>query len=90
MQSLIAIMSIPELPNARTADSRPDPTPDTVTDASVMPTALARSSTLIMAIWAAYGVDLRAPLKPDEPALAHAITPPVESDTLIMVLLKVD
>jgi hypothetical protein len=41
------------------------------------------------AIWAAYGVDLREPLKPTVPAEAQAMTAPVGSVIEMTVLLNV-
>jgi len=39
-------------------------------------------------IWAAYGVLLREPLKPAEPAVSHAITLPALSVSVTIVLLN--
>src|SRR5689334_19207198 len=54
-----------------------------------MPCSMARRAAASAAIWAAYGVDLREPLKPTWPAEAHEITAPVGSVIEMMVLLNV-
>jgi hypothetical protein len=55
-----------------------------------MPCSIARRAAASAAIWAAYGVLLREPLKPAEPALLEATTLPLGSVMVIRVLLKVD
>jgi len=55
-----------------------------------MPCSIARRAAASAAIWAAYGVLLREPLKPAEPALLEATTLPFGSVMVIRVLLKVD
>src|SRR5215475_4273241 len=50
---------------------------------------MARRPAASAAICAAYGVDLREPLKPTVPAEAHEITPPVGSVIVTIVLLNV-
>ena len=50
---------------------------------------MARRPAASAAICAAYGVDLREPLKPTVPAEAHAITAPVGSVIEMTVLLNV-
>jgi hypothetical protein len=42
------------------------------------------------ALWAAKAVDLREPLNPTVPALPHAITLPLGSVSVTIVLLNVD
>jgi hypothetical protein len=51
---------------------------------------MARRAAVSAAIWAAYGVLLREPLKPAEPALLQDTTFPLGSVMVIRVLLKVD
>ena len=50
---------------------------------------MARRPAASAAICAAYGVDLREPLKPTVPAEAHAMTAPVGSVIVTIVLLNV-
>jgi hypothetical protein len=50
---------------------------------------MARRPAASAAICAAYGVDLREPLKPTVPAEAHAMTAPVGSVIEMTVLLNV-
>src|SRR5215831_1083951 len=73
---------------ARNADSRPDPGPATSTSSVRMPCSWALRATSSLATWAAYGVDLRDPLKPMVPADDHAIALPWASVMVIMVLLN--
>src|SRR3974390_1264666 len=75
---------------ARTAASRPLPGPFTKTSTWRRPCSIARRAAPSAAIWAAYGVLLREPLKPDWPALAHERTLPCGSVSVINVLLNVD
>src|SRR4051812_31397100 len=88
--SAIAPTSRPTAPRERIAVSRPEPGPLTKTSTRFMPCSMARRPATSAAIWAAYGVDLREPLKPTVPADAHAITPPVGSVIVMIVLLNVD
>src|SRR4028118_1823657 len=71
--------SSPMAPSDRIAVSRPEPGPLTKTSIFFMPCSMARRPAASAAICAAYGVDLREPLKPTVPADAHDITPPVGS-----------
>src|SRR5262244_1619134 len=73
---------------ARSADSRPDPGPATSTSRVRMPCSWALRATSSPATWAAYGVDLRDPLKPMVPADDQAIALPWASVMVIIVLLK--
>src|SRR5262244_1788010 len=73
---------------ARSADSRPDPGPATSTSRVRMPCSWALRATSSPATWAAYGVDLRDPLKPMVPADDQAIALPWTSVMVIIVLLK--
>src|SRR5260370_41087817 len=74
--SLIARTSIPAVLNARTADSRPEPGPDTRTSSTRNPVSLALFAAVIAACCAANGVPLREPRKPSEPALDQEIVLP--------------
>src|SRR5215211_4064579 len=87
--SEIAPTSRPTAPSERIAVSRPEPGPFTNTSTRFMPCSIARRPAASAAIWAAYGVDLREPLKPTVPADAQAITLPLGSVIEMTVLLKV-
>src|SRR5215467_12848642 len=71
------------------AVSRPEPGPLTKTSTLRMPCSIARRAAASAAICAAYGVDLREPLKPTWPDDAHEITLPPGSVIDTIVLLKV-
>src|SRR6478609_11881506 len=71
------------------AVSRPEPGPLTKTSTLRMPCSCALRAALSAAIWAAYGVLLREPLKPTCPAEAQLITLPVGSVIDTIVLLNV-
>src|SRR5574337_1760090 len=73
---------------ARSADSRPEPGPDTSTSSVRMPCSEALRTASSAAIWAAKGVDLREPLNPMVPAEDQEIVLPCASVTVIMVLLN--
>src|SRR5690242_15333722 len=75
--------------SARSADSRPDPGPLTSTSSVRIPCSTAFLAASSAATCAAYGVDLREPLKPIMPALDHEIALPAVSVMVTMVLLKV-
>src|SRR3954463_15366595 len=81
--------SRPMAPSERIAVSRPEPGAFTKTSIFFMTWSIARRPAASAAIWAAYGVDLREPLKPTVPAEAHEITAPVGSVIVTMVLLNV-
>ena len=72
----------------RAAMSRPEPWPLTSMSTRLTPWSIALFATLSAVIWAAYGVLLRLPLKPREPADSQAMTLPSVSVTEIMVLLN--
>src|SRR5664279_5552048 len=57
--------------SARTADSRPGPGPLIRTSRFFTPHSCAALPAASAAIWAAKGVDLREPLKPAPPDVAH-------------------
>ena len=73
----------------RMAVSRPEPGPFTKTSTFFMPCSCARLAACSAAICAAYGVDLRDPLKPTSPDEAQEMTAPVVSVMDTMVLLNV-
>src|SRR5690606_1064823 len=76
--------------NARSADSRPEPGPQTSTSRVRMPCSMAFLPASSAAICAAKGVDLRLPLKPIMPAEDHEIALPWASVIVIIVLLNVE
>ena len=76
--------------NALKAVSLPDPGPFTSTDKIFIPTSKAFAAAASAATCAAYGVDLRDPLKPFWPADAQETTFPFVSAIDTMVLLNVD
>src|SRR6185437_15275049 len=85
----MAVIVKPTVCSARSADSRPVPGPLTNTESTFMPCSMALRPQFSAATWAAYGVDLRAPLKPCEPDDDQAMVLPCTSEMVIMVLLKV-
>src|SRR5277367_6979482 len=88
--SLIALMCKPEDASARTADSRPAPGPFTRTSTDFIPYwSRATPAAVIAACCAAYGVPLRDPLKPTEPAEDQLTARPSGSVSVMMVLLNV-
>src|SRR6478735_8091449 len=86
--SRIDVMVKPADCNARSADSRPEPGPATSTSSVRMPCSCAFLATSSPATCAAYGVDLREPLKPIVPADDQAIVLPCASVMVIVVLLN--
>src|ERR1017187_10554986 len=74
--SLMARTSMPAVLNARTADSRPEPGPETRTSTTRNPLSLALLAAVMAACWAANGVPLRDPRNPSEPALDQDIVLP--------------
>src|SRR5207244_7122945 len=87
--SSIALMTRPAACSAVIADSRPEPGPLTRTSISFRPNFVARSAHVSAARWAAKGVLLRLPLKPDVPAVAQHNTSPLRSVIVTVVLLNV-
>src|SRR6202012_5711046 len=75
---------------ARSADSRPEPGPETSTSSVRSPCSPALRTASSAAICAANGVDLREPLKPIVPADDHEIGLPCASVMVIMVFLNVE
>src|ERR1700753_2788738 len=88
--SRIDVIVKPAACRARSADSRPEPGPDTSTSSVRMPCSEAFFTASSAAIWAANGVDLREPLNPMVPAEDHEIVLPCASVMLIIVLLNVE
>src|SRR3974390_3188156 len=74
--------------SARSADSRPEPGPDTSTSRGRMPCSCAFLPASSAATCAAYGVDLREPLKPIVPADDQAMVLPCASVMVMVVLLN--
>src|SRR6202034_3231421 len=88
--SLIALMCKPEEASARTADSRPAPGPFTRTSTDFIPYwSRATPAAVAAACCAAYGVPLRAPLNPTEPAEDQLTARPSGSVSVTIVLLDV-
>src|SRR6185295_5106734 len=86
--SRIEVTAKPTACNARSADSRPEPGPDTFTSRVRMPCSIALRPASSAATWAAYGVDLREPLKPIVPELDQAMVLPCASAMVMWVLLN--
>src|ERR1043165_1567658 len=86
--SLIDRTSSPAVDNARTADSRPAPGPATCTSTVRSPDSFALLAAVSDACCAANGVPLRDPRNPRDPELDHAITLPMGSVIVMMVLLN--
>src|SRR4051812_36505517 len=82
------LIFIPIAFSARTADSRPGPGPLMRTSMFFTPHSCAARPALSAAICAANGVDLREPLKPALPEVAHESALPWRSVIVMMVLLK--
>src|SRR6516165_8058105 len=86
--SRIEVTVKPAACSARSADSRPEPGPATSTSRVRMPCSWAFLDTSSAATCAAYGVDLRDPLKPIVPADDQAIVLPCASVMVMVVLLN--
>src|SRR5476651_1260399 len=78
----------PQLFSARTADSRPGPGPPTRTSTFFTPCSWAATPAFSAATWAANGVLLREPRKPQPPEVAQESVFPWRSVIVMMVLLK--
>src|ERR1700691_6658987 len=88
--SLIALMCKPEEASARTADSRPAPGPFTRTSTDFIPYwSRATPAAVAAACCAAYGVPLREPLNPTEPAEDQLTARPSGPQMVTIVLLNV-
>src|SRR4051812_44261543 len=78
----------PQLLRARTADSRPGPGPPTRTSTVFTPCSCAARPAFSAATWAANGVLLREPRKPQPPDVAHDRALPWRSVIVMIVLLN--
>src|SRR5690606_35463396 len=87
MSEMLEIL-IPSAFRARIEDSRPGPGPLTRTSRVLIPYSCAVPPADSAATWAAKGVDLRDPLKPAPPEVAHDRALPWRSVIVMMVLLK--
>src|SRR6476646_12205204 len=74
--------------SARTADSRPGPGPLIRTSRFLTPHSCAARPAASAATCAANGVDLREPLKPAPPEVAHDSALPCRSVIVMIVLLN--
>src|SRR4029079_144601 len=79
---------IPSAFSARTADSRPGPGPLIRTSRFLTPHSCAARPAASAAPCAANAVDLREPLKPAPPDVAHDSALPCRSVIVMIVLLK--
>src|SRR3982750_3545166 len=86
--SAIDKILMPRLFSARTADSRPGPGPLIRTSRFLTPHSCATLPAASAATCAANGVDLREPLKPAPPEVAHDRALPWRSVIVMIVLLK--
>ena len=89
VSSLIEIILNPLACNALNAVSLPAPGPLILTVNVFNPCSCALLAAWSAATWAAYGVDFLEPLNPFEPADDQAITLPLSSDIVTIVLLNV-
>src|SRR5690606_29461144 len=87
MSEMLEIL-MPSAFNARIDDSRPGPGPLTRTSNVLMPYSCATRPADSAATWAANGVDLREPLKPAPPEVAHDRALPWRSVMVMIVLLN--
>src|SRR5579863_7203151 len=86
----MALMCSPDEASARTADSRPAPGPLTRTSTDFIPYwSRATPAAVAAACCAAYGVPLREPLNPTEPAEDQLTARPSGSVSVTIVLLNV-
>src|SRR5215471_17598085 len=85
--AMLPILS-PSALRARTADSRPGPGPLIRTSRFFTPHSCAARPAFSAATCAANGVDLREPLKPCPPELAHDSALPWRSVIVMIVLLN--
>src|SRR6476659_1862674 len=86
--SWISVILMPRLFSARTADSRPGPGPLIRTSRFLTPCSCATRPAFSAATCAANGVDLREPLKPAPPDVAHDRALPCRSVIVMIVLLN--
>src|SRR5262245_8699788 len=88
VRSSMCVMRNPTLFSERTADSRPGPGPRTFTSRFFTPISAAALPAFSAATWAAKGVLLRDPRKPQPPAVAQLSVLPWRSVIVMIVLLK--
>src|SRR5690554_6327989 len=89
VMSVMLLTFNPHAFNARTADSRPGPGPLTFTSRFFRPySSIAALPARSAATWAANGVLLREPRKPEPPDVAQLRALPWRSVIVTMVLLK--
>src|SRR5579864_8354659 len=88
VMSWIEAIRKPHAFRARTDDSRPGPGPDIRTSRFLTPHSSAARPAASAATWAAKGVDLREPLNPAPPLLAHDNALPWRSVIVMIVLLN--
>ncbi len=86
--SEMLLILMPSAFSARTADSRPGPGPLIRTSRFFTPHSTATRPARSAATCAANGVDLREPLKPAPPEVAHDSALPWRSVIVMIVLLK--
>src|SRR6476620_12593321 len=86
--SAMLVILNPTALSARIADSRPGPGPLMRTSRFFTPHSCASLPACSAAICAANGVDLREPLKPADPLVAHDNALPCRSVIVMTVLLK--
>src|SRR5580698_5901166 len=85
--AMLVILS-PQALSARTADSRPGPGPATRTSTFFTPCSCAAVPAFSAATWAANGVLLREPRKPQPPEVAQDSVLPWRSVIVMIVLLN--
>src|SRR6204780_3054691 len=85
--AMLVILS-PQALSARTADSRPGPGPATRTSTFFTPCSCAAVPAFSAATWAANGVLLREPRKPQPPEVAQDSVLPCRSVIVMIVLLN--
>src|SRR5678815_2156940 len=86
--SEMLVILMPSALSARTADSRPGPGPLIRTSRFLTPHSTATRPAFSAATCAANGVDLREPLNPAPPDVAHDSALPCRSVIVMIVLLK--
>ena len=86
--SEMLVIFMPSAFSARTADSRPGPGPLIRTSRFLTPHSTATRPAFSAATCAANGVDLREPLKPAPPDVAHDSALPCRSVIVMIVLLN--
>src|SRR6056297_482666 len=85
---MLFMILYPSAFSERTEDSRPGPGPLTRTSRFLTPKSCAARPACSAATCAANGVDLREPVNPDPPAVAHDKALPCRSVIVMIVLLN--